>query len=423
MSAAKQTRLQRHLEISNAFSPGAPIDAVALFAGRTEQLERVLQEIGSRGRHVVIFGERGVGKTSLARNLIEICRGAKIGTLAGGTANCSAGDTFASVWRRVFEDLYYHQASHGIGLQPEPVTTTHTASAILGPLVTPSGEARELEPEDVRRVLSLFRPSVLVIDEVDRIRDAAFSGLMADTLKSLSDHLVDTTIILIGVADSVDHLIAEHASIERSLAQVHMPRMSGKELLEILDKAYERANLSASPAATAKIASFSRGLPHFTHLLGREAGLHANSAGRTNVTEDDVTDSLESAIKNTEQSIQKSYHDATFSPRQRTHHPSVLLACALVQTDELGYFAATDLRSPLSQIVGKQMEIPAFAQHLNDFSSDTRGRVLQKAGQKRRFRYRFTNPLLQPYVILKGVWDGLVTDAMLAESGSRRLAK
>lgn len=419
MSADEQARLQRRLKISNAFSPGAPIDAVALFAGRTKQLERVLQEIASRGRHVVIFGERGVGKTSLARNLVEVCRGGQIQTLAGGTVNCSAGDTFASVWRRAFEDLHFQQTSQGIGLQPEPTTTTHSASAIVGSLVAPSGEARELEPEDVRRVLSFFQPSMLVIDEVDRIRDAAFSGLMADTLKSLSDHLVNTTIILIGVADSVDHLIAEHASIERSLAQVHMPRMSVKELLEILDKAYKSANLTASPTATAKIASFSRGLPHFTHLLGREAGLHADSAGRTEVTADDVTDSLESAIKNTEQSIQKSYHDATFSPRQRTYYPSVLLACALVQTDELGYFAATDLRSPLSRIVGKQMEIPAFAQHLNDFSSDARGRVLQKAGQKRRFRYRFTNPLLQPYVILKGVRDGLVTDAMLAESESR----
>ncbi len=41
--------------------------------------------------------------------------------------------------------------------------------------------------------------------------------------------------------------------------------------------------------------------------------------------------------------------------------------------------------------------------------------VLQKVGITRRIRYRFINPLLQPFVILKGVQDSIVNDAMLAQ--------
>jgi len=52
--------------------------------------------------------------------------------------------------------------------------------------------------------------------------------------------------------------------------------------------------------------------------------------------------------------------------------------------------------------MGKPYDIPAFAQHLNDLSESGRGPVLQKKGSTRRFRYRFINPLLQPYVIMKG---------------------
>jgi hypothetical protein len=59
------------------------------------------------------------------------------------------------------------------------------------------------------------------------------------------------------------------------------------------------------------------------------------------------------------------------------------------------------------------MEIPSFAMHLNAFSSASRGPVLKKDGVLRKFRYRFTNPLLQPYVLMRGIKDGLIAPDML----------
>src|SRR3990172_1785987 len=50
-----------------AFRPYAPIELPDFFAGRLEQIERLNSEIGAPGRHVAIYGERGVGKTSLAQ--------------------------------------------------------------------------------------------------------------------------------------------------------------------------------------------------------------------------------------------------------------------------------------------------------------------------------------------------------------------
>jgi hypothetical protein len=76
-------------------------------------------------------------------------------------------------------------------------------------------------------------------------------------------------------------------------------------------------------------------------------------------------------------------------------------------------FAAADVRDPLSMIMGKPYDIPAFAQHLNDLSDSARGPVLQKKGSTRRFRYRFINPLLQPYVIMKGLSEGLIEPSAL----------
>jgi hypothetical protein len=43
----------------------------------------------------------------------------------------------------------------------------------------------------------------------------------------------------VGVADTVDRLIGDHASISRALVQILVPWMEEKELREILSKAEE----------------------------------------------------------------------------------------------------------------------------------------------------------------------------------------
>jgi ABC-type multidrug transport system ATPase subunit len=56
---------------------------------------------------------------------------------------------------------------------------------------------------------------IIVFDEFDRILDMTTRRMMADTIKALSDHDVSVTIVIVGVADSVDDLLSQHESIER----------------------------------------------------------------------------------------------------------------------------------------------------------------------------------------------------------------
>jgi hypothetical protein len=59
-------------------------------------------------------------------------------------------------------------------------------------------------------------------------------------------------------------------------------------------------------------------------------------------------------------------------------------------------------------IRGRAMGIENFATHLNEFCSDDRGPALLKSGKRKRYQYRFANPLLQPLLIMVGVRDGLI---------------
>lgn len=57
---------------SVCFSPSAPITRKDLFAGRTKQLMQLIDAVTEPGQHAVIYGERGVGKTSMAAVCVEI---------------------------------------------------------------------------------------------------------------------------------------------------------------------------------------------------------------------------------------------------------------------------------------------------------------------------------------------------------------
>jgi hypothetical protein len=123
-----------------------------------------------------------------------------------------------------------------------------------------------------------------------------------------------------------------------------------------------------------------------------------------------VRPAVKAAIENAQASIRDSYHKATMSPRKDNLYSTVLLACAIAQGDEQGYFAAANVRGPMFHVTGQRYEIPSFSRHLHDFCEANRGGVLRRIGDRHSYRFRFTNPLLQPYVIMKGIADGKISE-------------
>jgi nucleoside-triphosphatase THEP1 len=397
-------RMRLIVGISQVFSPSAPVDKSTLFAGRSSQISGVISAVFQRGQHVVIFGERGVGKTSLANVLFDFLSQANLGLqgMESGTINCEPSTDFSSLWHKIFRDISVSSETSKVGFTARPEVGRVTLDSVLPERVT---------PDDVRFALKhLPGKSIIIIDEVDRIGDKPnTTTLLADTIKTLSDHSVDTTLILVGVADSIDQLIAEHRSTERALVQIPMPRMSNEELFEILNKALGQIGMTMDEDAKQRVARLSRGLPHYTHLLGQNAALEAVNNERTHIIKQDVMAAIKKALEKAQQSIISDYHKATHSPRENLYK-QVLLSCAMAKTDYLGFFSAADVRDPMTKIMKRKYEIPAFSQHLNSFCDEERGPILQRTGTKRRFRFRFINPLLQPFVIMRGVNEGMITE-------------
>jgi Cdc6-like AAA superfamily ATPase len=400
------TSLPTKYQVTQVFKPGSPISEKSLFAGRTRQLSSLINVIGKAGMHAIIFGERGVGKTSLANVLCDFFeeRVDDSGWLKLARVNCSTGDSYHSIWKKAFREITVAHERRSPGFTGD----AGDFQATIEHLVTD-----DTGPDDIRYFLQHVEGiHLIIVDEFDRVADASAKGLMADTIKAVSDHSLHATLILVGVADSVDELIAEHMSIERSLVQVHMPRMSPREISEIVEKALSQVNMTIDHEATSMVIQYAQGLPHYAHLLGLHAAYAAISNGRSELVPDDVVSALSQAVVSAQQSIQRAYHTATSSAR-KTLFQEVLLACALAECDDLGYFAASDVRRPLSMIMRKRYDIPAFSRHLHEFCDSSRGPVLKKSGMPRRFRFRFINPLMEPFVVMKGLADGVISQSVL----------
>ncbi|HEY7729890.1 MAG TPA: ATP-binding protein [Gaiellaceae bacterium] len=391
--------LDRMALVAQAFRPAAPIDRRSLFSGRAEQIAEIFAVVAQPGQHAVVYGERGVGKTSLTAVAAEMLNGANVLT---ARATCDASDDFTSVWRKTLEEIAFHSTTRAPGFSERVEQTSESAAGLLGTgAATPNDVRRALEQVTRQRELAVF------VDEFDRLRDPEARTLFADTIKALSDRLVRVTVVLIGVADSVGELIREHLSIERALVQIHMPRMANAELAEIATKGVASAQMEISGAAVKKITALSQGLPHYTQLLTQLSALAALDRRRPDVNARDVDVAVGRAIERAQESIVEAYRDATEGGR-RTIYPQVLLACALAEEDDFGFFTPSDVRAPLGKILGKPPRTAAFAQHLDELSAESRGSILHKHGQANAPRYRFVNPLLQPYVAMRGVAEGVV---------------
>jgi Cdc6-like AAA superfamily ATPase len=394
------------MQAGQVFSPSAPIDERSLFAGRETQVRTVVDAINQKGQHAIIYGERGVGKTSLSNVLHSFLGQQKFPVLAP-RVQCEAADNFDKVWHRVFDKIELMREKKTMRMQSATERESYRASELL--------EGGDVSPDDVRRILAIISSaavSIVIIDEFDRLTKERRRPF-ADTVKTLSDHAVPATVILLGVADSVDELIHEHQSVERALVQVSMPRMSSDEIRQIIHTGLQKLGMTIKPDALQRIVVLSQGLPHYTHLIGLYSARAALDAKTLEIDEEIVGKAIEKAVDGAQQSISSAWHEATRSQRKDNILADVLLSCALAETDQQNTFSAQDVRAPMREITGKPYAITSFAQQLNDFCDEKRGTILQRTGPARKYRYRFVNPLMQPFVIMQGFKGNKITKALL----------
>lgn len=381
------------------FTPTQPITLPDLLTGRMDILKRVYENVLTPSQHVLLYGDRGVGKTSIARVVEVLARGMEDSPKVVVGVSCDTADTFSTIWRKVFQEILIPSRSMGFNR----TEGADSASRFEPP--------ESLTPNDVRIIAeSCGTPLTVIIDEYDRVLDDSTRQLLTDTIKMFSDNSTECTLVLVGVSQSVEELIDAHQSIARNLDFVHVEPMSTEELAKIIENGLGKAGLEFETGLDYRIGQLSQGYPHYTHLLGLWAGLSAVNRGDDVVIFGDLSSAINQALQRTAESIRLEYERATDSSHPQNIYKEVLLACALVSKDDRGRFMQSWVQGPLENVLGQQINPARYQRHMTAFRLRERGPILIRTGKPRRYWWRFADPQLIPYVILKGIEDGWVDD-------------
>jgi Cdc6-like AAA superfamily ATPase len=240
--------------IENAFLPAKEIDTVERFAGREKQVTGSYLALHAIGSNIAIIGNRGIGKTSLARQIINIASGnndllkklgipleGKLDYLTMYFACGGALKTFPDLLLRLLTtndcllDWIYEIPSAKKEIRKLDPKLNVALASIGGTW----GNERETQSAiTVHAIDTVFTNVVsaimkqkiakngilVVVDEFDRIEDP--SGF-ADFLKALSTNVPGVKFCLVGVAQDIQFLMKEHDSSYRLFADgiVNMPPM------------------------------------------------------------------------------------------------------------------------------------------------------------------------------------------------------
>ena len=409
-------------EIENAFQPAKEADTTERFAGRRDEVEDCYRGLLTDGSHIAIVGNRGIGKTSLARQLVNVANGdnallekleipaddpleflsfyfacgntvrstdellERLLTSSGCLADWIYDIPRAEALMRSYSPRFGVKAlGLDIGIGGERQTQTTTERAITSHSIDTvfSNVVSAMISADLAR-----NGILIVIDEFDQIDDP--SGF-ASFLKALSTNVPKIKFCIVGVASDIHNLMKEHLSADRlfSGSIVSVPPMSVDELTAIISIAEElvQHEIAFTLAAKMRVAALAQGHPYMVHLIGKYALRNAHRDGVPIVDTAAVETTLQSiAERAADPALEGRYKVAVGSSEQRE---IVLKTMAECQRPD-GEVWTTDAYS-----IAQSKGVDNASQYVGQLVTVEYGNEIERL--RDRF-YRFRDSLFAAYV-------------------------
>ena len=257
-------------KLSTVVNAATPIRSIQHLKGREQQLLEIERALYAVGRHIFIYGDRGVGKSSLAATAAYQYQSTDAEPIF---VSGSPDDTFQSIIANIAVQALGRskvenrksQESLSMEFRGLKWTTGCEVSTIdLEAQIKSIGDATELLKQVALKHSE--KPSV-VLDEFDTIPDSAERAKFASLLKQLGDQSVGIKFFITGIGCSCDELLGAHQSAHRQLATIELLRLGWEGRREIVEDAALAFELDLNNDVNWRIALISDGYPYYVHLL------------------------------------------------------------------------------------------------------------------------------------------------------------
>jgi len=376
--------------VRNVFTPHQPISEIDLLFGRQAEVKKLVETLNTPGQHVLLYGERGVGKSSLA-NVVSILLRSVL-EVPIYVKRCDQSDTFESIVQQplaaVGADLTLTsvdaQSNTKVGAGVKVLSAEKAKS-----IVSTYQAHRTLSPSTVADAIADLE-GLLVVDETDAVGNAQDRRKIAELIKLLSDSGSKFKVMVVGIANTGDELTAAHPSVQRCLRETKLDRMSDSELREIVENGAKSTGLTFSAKAVSSIVRLSAGYPHFTHLMALKCAEEAVAEDRVNVDEPHLIEALTAAVKDAEGTLKRQFDDATrsYGTEMYTH---IIIAASSLSGEE---FNAAAVREAIEIQTGVAISQGSLNNFFKRLVSDDGSTILQR---RAKGVYRFSDPRMASY--------------------------
>lgn len=373
--------------------------------GRPGLQDRLRRALRDKGGQVLMYGDTGVGKSSLLKYAAEDER------MAAVTVECFSDRTYEELIQECigrlvdFQEVTFSE-SYASGRQVA-LSVGAKKMTVKGEVHVERGHTRtfvavQKEPSDV--LIDAMRAagrSLIVLDNFQNVNTKRTRLLVAQTMERLSDRADETgdiKLVVIGIADDAPALLSGAGSFTRRTAEVGVPRMPNDEIEQILERGFRLLGLSASPEALKRLVFFSDGFPYFAHLLGQSVAQTARRERSREVTLRMVEQALTRAAEQVEEGYGARVRKALEAGGQTQPRKRILEL--LAYDDSSLDWRSTDVIRLFATEHGERNDWSFLHTALAALTREKHGAMLKRTGTKGRYVYRFSDPHMRPYLRL-----------------------
>jgi len=372
--------------LKDRLTPSASIKTPERLFGREKNLLAITRALNSDGRQIFVYGDRGVGKTSLALTAATLHNHSSDDPIY---VVCGKTSTFADVIQAV------GNASIDIRKRVEkPKSGTAlglTAPGGMGATFTPgtAGTASIPAPQSINEALDVIRyvcsvrtgRVMIVIDEMERIEKAEDREKFAEFIKNIPELDADVRFIFCGIATDINELLESHPSAGRILETIKLDRLNHSDLWRIIEAVAERLGVAVGREVLIRIGQISDGFPHFVHLIGESMFWSMFDAEEVlgEVRREDLKAGVNGALTRTEAVLRAQYDKATKKTKNTDDYEEALWALADTTSDRrqlTEIYSASYMRVMTHRQGRKHLAREVFNQRLLALKQPSHGRIV-----------------------------------------------
>lgn len=393
-------------------SPTSPIQSEEHLFGRSKQLNLIQQALYAPGRSIFIYGDRGVGKTSLAQTVAYSHQSA---THEPVLLVCEPQTTFAGlmtnalVYLRSAKPKSPSTTSYNIklGVKLLDLEATRTKQNGIEPGPEPITDLNDL----ITALLEVGKARnneniVIVIDEFDRITNDEERTHFADFIKQVGDQRLPFHFVFCGVADSMQKLLGSHSSCYRYLEEIHLETLKYEPRYEIIDNIAKALECQVTDPPRHRIASISDGFPHYIHRMCEHLfwQMFRDRLVCKTPTAAHYREAVIQSVRGIEQHLKQTYDKAIM--KDASGYEQVLWAVAdhsdLIRNTEQIYLSYVNLMNT-SEEAGDLLDRQVVVSRLNALKGSGCANIL---ASHRRGWYQFRENIIRGYVRLRAEEQG-----------------